>query len=183
MQDEEPSRIQTPWGAAPLVCAPSQGWSCTLRNIPGHQSAPAKCIPGGISLMCLPRLAQGDGFSWPWWLAQSPGWDKVLKRMENHSGSAELVFLPVRTRAEGSSAISRMISVLNVGWLTCTLCSPPLGVQPTSCTAVPTGLILLFPVFWLLWCVGNISQAFHKHCVWALVLPSARTDTATVTQK
>lgn len=78
--------------------------------------------------MCPARLAQGDGFGWPWWLAQSPGWDKVLKRMENHSGSAELVFLPVRTRAEGSSAISRMISVLNVGWLTCTLCSPALGV-------------------------------------------------------
>lgn len=58
--------------------------------------------------LCPARLAQGDGFSWPWWLAQAPGWDMVLKRTENHSSLAELVFLPVHMGAEGSSPISSM---------------------------------------------------------------------------
>lgn len=61
MHHEEPSRIQMPWDAAPFLCAPLQGWSCTLRNIPGHQSQPGKCIPGGTSVAVPGQAGSGGG--------------------------------------------------------------------------------------------------------------------------
>lgn len=53
----------------------------------------------------------------------------MLKRTENHRALAELVFLPVHTRAEGSSLISRVFLCPKwvMGWVICTLCPCPLG--------------------------------------------------------